>query len=119
MEMAEWKRQVADAVQAAAPLQLDFFGGANQITGYRIYYMLQFAKRAGVSRLTLRTDGVFWIEEAADWLVESGVDEIVLEVAGGTLPPVLADKVAGLSARGVAVPVVTVQPPANLRDSTR
>ena len=110
MEMAAWKELVAGAVQSAAPLQLEFFGGANQIIGYRIYYMLQFAKRAGVAHLTLRSDGLFWIDEATDWLVESGVDAIVLEVTGGTLPASLADKVTGLSARGLAVPVVTVRP---------
>lgn len=109
MEMAAWKELVAGAVQSAAPLELAFFGGANQITGYRIYYMLQFAKRAGVSHLTLRTDGVFWIDEATDWLVESGVDEIVLEVPGGTLGPALADRVSGLSTHGLAVPTVTVR----------
>jgi hypothetical protein len=110
MEMAAWKALVAGAVQSGSPLELEFFGGANQITGYRIYYMLQFAKRAGVPHLTLRSDGVFWIDEATDWLVESGVDEIVLEVPGGKLPQGLADKVDGLSARGLAVPVVTVRP---------
>ena len=109
MEMASWKELGAGAVESAEPLELEFFGGANQITGYRIYYMLQFAKRAGVSHLTLRTDGVFWIDEATDWLVESEVDAIVLEVAGGALPAGLADKVAALSARGLSVPVVTVR----------
>lgn len=109
MEMAAWKDLVAGAVQSAMPLELEFFGGANQITGYRIYYMLQFAKQAGVQRLTLRSDGVFWIDEATDWLVESGVDEIVLEVPGGKLSQGLVDKVARLSARGVAVPAVTVR----------
>lgn len=107
--MAAWKELVAGAVHSAAPLELAFFGGANQITGYRIYYMLQFAKRAGVHHLTLRSDGVFWIDEATDWLVESGVDAIVLEAPGGNLSQGLADQVAALSARGLAVPVVTVQ----------
>lgn len=110
MEMAAWKDLVAGAVQSAAPLELEFFGGANQITGYRVYYMLQFAKRAGVRHLTLRSDGVFWIDEATDWLAESGVDEIILEVPGGKLSQGLADKVAGLSARGGAIPAVTVRP---------
>ena len=110
MEMAAWKDLVDGAVRSAAPLELEFFGGANQITGYRIYYMLQFAKRAGLPHVTLRSDGVFWIDEATDWLVESGVDEIVLEVPGGKLSQGLADKVAGLSARGVAGPTVTVRP---------
>lgn len=109
MEMAAWKELVAGAVQSVAPLELAFFGGANQITGYRTYYMLQFAKHAGVQHLTLRSDGVFWIDEATDWLVESGVDAIVLEVPGGALPAGLADKVAALSARGLSVPVVTVR----------
>ena len=110
-EVTAWKRLVAEAVTTdpSAPLQLESFGAANQIIGYRIYYMLQFAKRAGLTHVSLLTDGGFWIDEATDWLIESGVDEIVLVAANGQLAGPLADRVRSLAARGPHVPSVTVQ----------
>ena len=104
-EVMAWKRLVAEAATTdpSAPLQLESFGAANQIIGYRIYYMLQFAKRAGL------TDGGFWIDEATDWLIESGVDEIVLVAANGQLAGPLADRVRSLAARSPQVPSVSVQ----------
>ena len=47
-EVTAWKRLVAEAVTTdpSAPLQLESFGAANRSIGYRINYMLQFAKRA-------------------------------------------------------------------------
>lgn len=77
-EMRAWKALVADAAASGAPLMLEFFGGANSITAYRLFYMLVHAKEAGVSRVSLCTDGVFIDEEASGWLAESGVDEIVI-----------------------------------------
>jgi len=95
-EMTEWKRLVARAVDTATPLHLHFFGGANQIIGYRAYYMLQFAKAAGVRLLTLHTDGDFWIDEATAWLSESGLDQIVLHRSPGAIPPALRQRIADL-----------------------
>lgn len=77
-EMRSWKALVADAAATDAPLMLEFFGGANTITAYRLFYMLVYAKDAGLNRVSLCTDGVFIDEEASVWLAESGVDEIVI-----------------------------------------
>lgn len=112
--MAEWKRIVSEAVvaNATAPLRLVYGGGANLITGYRLYYMLQFAKRAGVRVLALYTDGRFWIDEATDWLIESGVDHIVLCLPGGEPADALARHVSELNRRtaaGSGRPRVTVR----------
>ena len=108
--MAEWRQLVADSVAATPPaaLRLAFFGGANLIGGYRLYYMLQHAKRSGVARLSLLTDGLFWIEEASDWLIESGVDEIVVTVPDGRLSAALADRIADFASRDGA-PAVRVR----------
>lgn len=110
-EVMAWKRLVAEAATTdpSAPLQLESFGAANQIIGYRIYYMLQFAKRAGLTHVSLLTDGGFWIDEATDWLIESGVDEIVLVAANGQLAGPLAERVRSLAARGPLVPSVSVR----------
>lgn len=109
-EMAAWKRLVAQAAASATPLRLHFSGGANQVTGYRLYYMLRFAKRAGVPHVALHSDGVFWIEEATDWLIESGVDEVVLLVPGGVPSSTLSQRIAALAARGSGRPKIIVGP---------
>lgn len=103
LEMAAWKQIAVDAVatDAAAPLRLVFCGGVNQITGYRLYYMLQFAKRAGVRRLVLCTDGVFWMDEATDWLIESGVDEIELILPDAQPSAALAERARDLAERPI------------------
>ncbi len=108
-EMAEWKQLVARAHAERRPLHLRYFGSANQIAGYRLFYMLQYAKEAGVDRVALHSDGLFWIDEATDWLAECGVDEIVLETAG-TLPPALAGRVAALAGRKDHQTAVMVRP---------
>ena len=105
-EMAEWKRLVRDAVERDVELQLQYFGGANQITGYRLFYMLQYAKRAGVRHVAFLSDGVFWIDEATEWLLESKVDAIHLRLPGGIPPPALRqriDRLAELSPSGPPV----------------
>lgn len=107
-EMRAWKRLAAEAAAADAPLHLHFFGSANQIIGYRAYYMLQYAKKAGVRHLTLHTDGGLWIDEATDWLIDSGVDEIVLHVPGDQVPPNLQQRIDDLTARPGRRPAVVL-----------
>lgn len=120
MPMAEYKRIVAMHLTSHAdlPLHVEYFGGANQITGYRLYYMLQFAKSAGVRHLSLLTDGGFWIDEATDWLLDSGVDEIVLTVSGGEIGAELAKRVTALTSRNGSRPTVRVRqvPPRSAND---
>lgn len=108
-EMLEWKRLVSQAVDENQRLELHYFGAANQISGYRLFYMLQHAKQAGVRQVTLHSDGLFWIDEATDWLAECGVDEVVLETAD-ELPPPLARRVAALAGRKDHGPSVIVRP---------
>jgi len=107
-EMLEWKRLAAQAAAAGRPLQLRYFGSANQIAGYRLHYMLQYAKQAGVEKVALYSDGQFWIDEATDWLAECGVDEVVLEVPA--VPAPLQARIASLAARSGPHPAVTVRP---------
>ena len=99
--MSEWKKIIAEAVAAnpMVPIRLVYGGGANLITGYRLYYMLQCAKGAGVRDLTLYTDGAFWIDEATDWLIESQVDTVVVCVPEGRPSETLARRVRELASR--------------------
>lgn len=103
LEMALWKRLIDDATarDRATPVTAVFFGGANLITGYRLYYLLRYAKRAGLSDVTLLTDGGFWIDEATAWLMESDVDRIAVVTAGAAAG--IEDRIASLeSAREAA-----------------
>lgn len=111
LPMHQWKRLVADLVASDpdARLRVVHFGGANQILGYRLYYMLQFAKAAGVRHLSLITDGAFWIDEATDWLIDSRVDEIELIAPGAELTSDLARRVADLRRRGAGAPAIAVR----------
>jgi hypothetical protein len=112
LDMAEWKRIVADAVRQQPALHVHYSGGANQITGYRLYYLLQFAKQAGVRQLELHSDGAFWIEEATDWLMESGVDRIAIAVPNAEPASTLAGRIKQLRERVRAAgrgPVVSVE----------
>ena len=114
LDMAAWKGIVGDIVahRSDIPVRLLFFGAANQIAGYRLYYMLRYAKKAGVRRVTLHTDGVFWIDEATDWLIDSDVDRIILSVDCNSRSTPLTGRVHDLEARvraagrGPAVQVV-------------
>jgi hypothetical protein len=107
LDMAEFK-QVARTLASNRPatiLGLEFYGKANQIGGYRLYYMLQYAKReAGIAHVSLITDGLFWIEEASDWLMESGVDEIAI-VPSEFPDTCLADRIREFQQRSGAPPV--------------
>lgn len=84
-DMRAWKALVAQAASTGAPLVLEFHGGANAITAYRLFYMLLYAKDAGVTRVSLHTDGRFLDDESTRWLDEWRVDEIVF-----TTQPALA-----------------------------
>lgn len=112
LPMDEWKRIVTDLVASdpGVPLRVVYFGGANQITGYRLYYMLQFAKAEGVRHLSLFTDGRFWIDEATEWLIDSRVDEIVLIVPPGGPTPNLKQKMSELERRSANAPAIAVRP---------
>ena len=59
------------------------------------------SKRCAEHERHALTDGLFWIDEATDWLIDSGVDEIVLVVTGGVL--------SALWSRGAGAPVVRVR----------
>jgi hypothetical protein len=109
LDMTAWKALVdAAAAYPDRPLVALFFGEANLIAGYRLYYMLRYASRAGLRDVTLVTDGRFWIEEASDWLVECGVSRIGL-VEGDTAESVDArvmDLRAARERAGVSAPEI-------------
>lgn len=77
-EMKAWKTLVRRAVDTNAQLTLRYYGGGNQITSYRLFFMLQYAKDVRVRRLVFECDLKCWPEGALEWLSESPADEMVL-----------------------------------------
>src|SRR5262245_23133956 len=109
LDMARWKEIVdAAAADTGASLAVLFFGEANLVTGYRLYYLLRYAVHAGLRNVTLITDGRFWIDEATTWLLECGVHRIAIvdqDAADG-----IEAQIASLTERrdrdGLAAPAV-------------
>ena len=78
-EMASWKALVDTAVRTGSPLTLAYAGAANRITSYRLYFMLSYAKDAGVSPVTFRADVSYWDAEAREWLSDSPADQTIAD----------------------------------------
>ncbi|HEX8032028.1 MAG TPA: hypothetical protein VF491_26390 [Vicinamibacterales bacterium] len=73
-EMRAWKSVVDMAVRTGASLSLRYNGAANAITSYRLYFMLQYAKEAGVGRLSCHLRTTHWSADAKEWLQDSPAD---------------------------------------------
>jgi hypothetical protein len=117
LDMARWKALIdAAAARPDVPVAALFFGEANLVTGYRLYYLLRYAKRAGLRDVTLVTDGRFWIEEATTWLIESGLDRIAIvdRDAAEFVESRVAELDAARARAGAATPVVVRVAPGTL-----
>ena len=73
-ERRVWKSMVDTSVRTGAPLSLQYEGAANAITSYRVFYMLQYAKDAGVRRLSCHLRTGHWTADAKEWLRDSPAD---------------------------------------------
>ena len=83
MSMALY-RQVIDEIAEHAPhteVWPTFYGEAF-LLGYRLFYMLQYAKRRGLTNLVLNTNGTRFTAEVAEWVIESGLDLVMFSLDG-------------------------------------
>lgn len=60
---------------------LDFYGEA-MLTGFRLYYYIDYAKKAGLTNVCINTNGTVMRDEYADMLLDSNVDYISLDCDG-------------------------------------
>lgn len=60
---------------------LDFYGEA-MLAGYKLYWMIDYAKKKGCTNICINTNGTVMKEEYADFLLDSGVDYISLDCDG-------------------------------------
>lgn len=81
-------RRIIDEIAARAPateVWPTFYGEAF-ILDYRLFYMLQYAKRRGLTNLVLNTNGVRFGRETAEWVIESGLDVVMFSLDGFSAP---------------------------------
>ncbi|WFR56787.1 radical SAM protein [Anaerocolumna sp. AGMB13025] len=62
-------------------LWLDFYGEP-LLAGYKLFYMIDYAKKKGLTNINMNTNGTLLNEEKAEMLLESGIDFISIDVDG-------------------------------------
>jgi radical SAM protein with 4Fe4S-binding SPASM domain len=81
-------RRIVDEIAATAPdteVWPTFYGEAF-VLGYRLFYMIDYAKKRGLTNLVLNTNGTLLTEEAAEWVIDSGLDLIMFSLDGFSAP---------------------------------
>lgn len=83
MPMALYRRLVDEIAEVAPATEVwpTFYGEAF-ILDYRLFYMLQYAKRRGLTNVVLNTNGTRFTAEVAEWVIESGLDLVMFSLDG-------------------------------------
>lgn len=83
MSMALYKK-IIDEIAMESPgsrVWLDFYGEA-MLLGWRLYYMIDYAKKKGCKNVCINTNGTLMRPEFSDMLLDSGIDYISLDCDG-------------------------------------
>lgn len=81
-------RRIIDEIADCAPnteVWPTFYGEAF-LLDYRLYYMLRYATRRGLTNLILNTNGTRMTEEVSEWVLDSGLRIIMFSLDGFTAP---------------------------------
>ncbi len=81
-------RKIIDEIAAAQPgteVWPTFYGEAF-LLDYRLFYMLEYAKKKGLTNLVLNTNGSRFSAEVAEWVIDSKLDLIMFSVDGFSAP---------------------------------
>ncbi len=62
---------------------MTFYGDALILT-YKLYYMIQYAKKQGLTNVVLNSNAMLLNEDASHWLIESGLDRFIISMDGFT-----------------------------------
>lgn len=79
-------RKIIDEIADSEPnteVWPTFYGEAF-LLDYRLFYMLRYAKRRGLTNLVLNTNGTRMTEEVAEWVLDSGLGVIMFSLDGFT-----------------------------------
>lgn len=68
-------------VNPATRIWLDFYGEA-MIAGWKLYYLIDYAKKMGLTNVCINTNGTLMKNEYADMLLDAGTDYISLDCDG-------------------------------------
>lgn len=85
MTMETYKK-IIDEIAIESPgtrIWLDFYGEA-LLAGYKLYYMIDYAKKSGVNNVCINTNGTLLKPEFSEMLLDSGVDYISIDCDGFT-----------------------------------
>lgn len=87
MAMALYRRIIDEIAESAPGTEVwpTFYGEAF-VLEYRLFYMLQYAKRRGLTNLVLNTNGTRFGDEVAEWVIESGLDVVMFSLDGFSAP---------------------------------
>jgi radical SAM protein with 4Fe4S-binding SPASM domain len=87
MAMALYRRLVDEIAETAPHTEMwpTFYGEAF-VLGYRLFYMLEYAKRRGLTNVVLNTNGTRFDAEVTEWVIDSGLDVIMFSLDGFSAP---------------------------------
>ncbi len=74
--------EIAD-VNKDTEVWMTFYGDA-LILGYKLYYMIEYAKKKGLTNVVLNSNAMLLDEDAAYWLIESGLDRFIVSIDANT-----------------------------------
>lgn len=85
MDMELYKKiidEIADE-NPSARIWLDFYGEA-LLAGFKLYYMIDYAKKKGLTNVCINTNGTLLKKEYANMLLDAGADYISIDCDGYT-----------------------------------
>lgn len=77
-------RKIIDEIAEVSPntrIWLDFYGEPLLIR-YKLYYMIDYAKKKGITNVNMNTNGMLMNDEMAEMLLDSGIDFLSTDVDG-------------------------------------
>lgn len=83
MSMALYKKIIDEIAKEnpATRIWLDFYGEA-LLAGWKLYYMIDYAKKKGCTNICINTNGTLMKPEYADMLLDAGTDYISIDCDG-------------------------------------
>jgi len=77
-------KKIVDEISVKNPycrVWLDFYGEP-LLVRYKLYYMINYAKKRGLKNININTNGTLITKEMAEMLLDSGIDFISIDVDG-------------------------------------
>lgn len=81
MSMPLYKKIIDEiaSVNKDTEVWMTFYGDA-LILGYKLYYMIEYAKKKGLTNVVLNSNAMLLNDDTAHWLIESGLDRFIISM---------------------------------------